>query len=76
MGHVAVPQYFAEFSRNLGALKRDGRIVTLVVGIGPDTELSDTDQNEEDEGAREQEDEKRFTNASILPEVFCTKSPN
>jgi hypothetical protein len=35
MGHVAVPQYFAELSRNLGALKWDGRIIALMVGIGP-----------------------------------------
>lgn len=69
MGHVAVPQDLAQFSRNLRALKWNGRIVALVVEIRPYGKLSNTDQNKEDKRAREYEDEERFTNASILPEA-------
>lgn len=69
MGHVSVPHYFAEFSRNLRALKRDERVVGLYVRIFSDSELRDTDQNEEDEPAREYEGEECFAYASIVPEA-------
>ena len=67
VGHVSVPYYFAEFSRNLWALKRDERIVGLYVRIFRDSELCHADQNEEDERTREYEGEECFTYASILP---------
>jgi len=69
VGHVSVPQYFAEFSRNLGALKRDERIVGLYVRILRDSELSNTDQNEENKSAREYEGEECFTYAAIVPQA-------
>ena len=69
VAHISTDHHLAETSRNLGAVKGDGRIVELYLRLAHHRELSNTDQNEEDKRAREYEREECFTNASIVPEA-------
>jgi len=66
---IATHHHLAEFSRNLGVVKGNERLVARVVRKGRHYELSNTDQDEEDNRTREHEGEERFTNAAIVPEA-------